>query len=301
MEESRSFASKVRSELAEHISKGRHCRKAELRALYEGCYHKKQDENVFSVLSEGLTIPEKCYSLLSKAYNANPVIDRIEHENRVSVETGGSRILTDLMKDEILERECCKRAYLRGWFLAAGTVTDPEGHYQLEIVTRTHEKALFINEILKSFDIEGKITERKGNYVLYLKEGQKVVDFLGLVGATVALMEFENARIVKEVRGRINRQVNCEAANIKKTINASSRQVEEIEYIRETIGFDQLSESLAGIAETRLEYPDVSLKELGEMMDPPLGKSAVNHRLRRLSEMAAELRAGEMKDKGERK
>ena len=293
MEESRSFASKVRSELAEHISKGRHCQKAELRALFEGCHN----EVPFSVLSEGLTIPEKCYSLLRKAYHVEPVMDHVEHENRVSVSSGGSRIHADLMSDAILERECCKRAYLRGWFLAAGTVTDPEGHYQLEIVAKTREKAEFINEILKTFDIEGKITERKGNSVLYLKEGQKVVDFLGLVGATVALMEYENARIVKEVRGRINRQVNCEAANIKKTINASGRQVEEIEFLRETIGFDQLSDSLAQIAKMRLMYPDVSLKELGEMMDPPLGKSAVNHRLRRLSEMASDLRAGEKKEK----
>lgn len=284
-QESRSFASKVRTELAEHISKGRHCRKAELRAFFEACHSEKP----FSILSEGLTIPEKCYSLLKKAYRVEPVIDRIEHENRVTVPSGGSRIAEDLMRDDILERECCKRAYLRGWFLAAGTVTDPEGHYQLEIVTKEESRAFFINEILKAFDIEGKITKRKGNSVLYLKEGQKVADFLGLIGATVALMEYENARIVKEVRGRINRQVNCETANIKKTINASARQVEQIEYIRETIGFDQLSDSLAQIAKMRLEYPDVSLKELGEMMDPPLGKSAVNHRLRRLSELAAEM------------
>ncbi len=284
-QESRSFASKVRTELAEHISKGRHCRKAELRAFFEACHSEKP----FSILSEGLTIPEKCYSLLKKAYRVEPVIDRIEHENRVTVPSGGSRIAEDLMRDDILERECCKRAYLRGWFLAAGTVTDPEGHYQLEIVTKEESRAFFINEILKAFDIEGKITKRKGNSVLYLKEGQKVADFLGLIGATVALMEYENARIVKEVRGRINRQVNCETANIKKTINASARQVEQIEYIRETIGFDQLSDSLAQIAKMRLEYPDVSLKELGEMMDPPLGKSAVNHRLRRLSELAADM------------
>ena len=284
-QESRSFASKVRTELAEHISKGRHCRKAELRAFFEGCHSEKP----FSILSEGLTIPEKCYSLLKKAYRVEPIMDRVEHENRVTVPSGGSRIAEDLMRDDILERECCKRAYLRGWFLAAGTVTDPEGHYQLEIVTKDESRAFFINEILKAFDIEGKITKRKGNSVLYLKEGQKVADFLGLIGATVALMEYENARIVKEVRGRINRQVNCETANIKKTINASARQVEQIEYIRETIGFDQLSDSLAQIAKMRLEYPDVSLKELGEMMDPPLGKSAVNHRLRRLAELAADM------------
>lgn len=292
MSEELSFAASVRQELAAHISRGKHCQKAELRALYEGCHHEKP----FSILSEGLTIPEKCYSLLRKAYHLEPVQDRVGHENRVSVTSGGSRVYQDLMQEQILERDCCKRAYLRGWFLAAGTVTDPEGHYHLEIVARTEEQASNLKEILRSFDIEAKITERKGNRIVYLKEGQKVVDFLGIVGAHVALMEFENARIVKEVRGRINRQVNCETANIKKTISASAKQVEDITYLRETIGFSQLSDGLAQMAKARLENPEASIKELGELMDPPLAKSAVNHRLRRLCEMARNLRDGGRND-----
>ena len=290
--EEQSFAASVRQELASHISRGKHCQKAELRALFEGCHHEKP----FSVLSEGLTIPEKCYSLIRKAYGLEPVRDVVGHENRVSIATGGSRVVQDLMNESVLERECCRRAYLRGWFLAAGTVTNPEGHYHLEIVAGTDEMASYIREILRSFDIEAKITRRKNTSVLYLKEGQKVVDFLGLVGAHVALMEFENARIVKEVRGRINRQVNCETANIKKTISASAKQVEEIRYLQETVGFDQLSDSLAQMAQMRLTYPEASIKELGGMMDPPLGKSAVNHRLRRIVEMAEELRDGGKKD-----
>ena len=286
MDERVSFADSVRQELAAQIGRGRHCQKAELRALFEGCHHEKP----FSIFSEGLTIPEKCYSLVRKAYQLEPVRDVVGHENCVSLPSGGSRVYQDLMSEAVLERDCCRRAYLRGWFLAAGTVTNPEGHYHLEFVIKTEEQALFIREILRSFDIEAKITTRKGNSILYLKEGQKVVDFLGLVGAHVALMEFENARIVKEVRGRINRQVNCETANIKKTISASARQVEEIRYLQENLGFERLSDSLAQMARTRLAYPEASIKELGELMDPPLGRSAVNHRLRRLSEMAGNLR-----------
>ena len=286
MEEERSFAAGVRQELAEHISRNQHCRKAELRALFEGCHHEKP----FSVFSEGLTIPEKCISLVRNAYRLEPVLDRVGHENRVYMPNGGSRIYEDLMSEKTLEKDCCKRAYLRGWFLAAGTVSNPEGQYDLEIVAGTDEQALFIRDILDSFDLGAKLTHRRGRSVLYMKEGQKVVDFLNIVGAHVALMEFENTRILKEVRGRVNRRVNCETANIKKTISASSKQVEDIRYIRDTVGFEILSDSLRQIAEVRLENPEVSLKELGELLEPPVGKSGVNHRLRRLSEMAEDLR-----------
>ena len=286
MEEEKSFAAKVRQELAAHISRNRHCRKAELRALFEGCHH----ERPFSVFSEGLTIPEKCISLVRKVYRLEPVLDTVGHENRVHMTTGGSRIYEDLMSAKTLERDCCKRAYLRGWFLAAGTVSDPEGQYDLELVAGTDEQAVFIQSILDFFGLQARLTHRRGRSVLYIKEGQKVVDFLNIVGAHVALMEFENTRILKEVRGRVNRRVNCETANIKKTISASSKQVEDILLIREKTGWEGLSDTLRQIAEVRLENPEVSLKELGELLDPPVGKSGVNHRLRRLSELAADLR-----------
>ena len=285
-----SFAAEVRRELSEHISRSKHCQKAELRGIFEGSHH----ELPFSIFSEGLTIPQKCISLVKKAYGLEPLTERVDHQIRVSLNPGGSKVYKDLMDEKVLARECCKRAYLRGWFLAAGTVTDPEGHYHLEIRTMTTEQASYIIEILRSFDLDAKYTSRKGRYIVYLKEGQKVVDFLNIVGAHVAMMGFENARIVKEVCGRVNRQVNCETANIKKTISASARQVSDIKYIDEVLGFDQLSEGLRQMAITRLENPEVSLKELGDMMG--LGKSAVNHRLRRLESLAEELRDGGSKD-----
>ena len=226
-------------------------------------------------------------------------MDRAGHENRVRVPNGGSRIYEDLMSEKTLERDCCKRAYLRGWFLAAGTVSNPEGQYDLEIVAETDEQACFIRSILDSFDLGAKLTHRKGRSVLYMKEGQKVVDFLNIVGAHVALMEFENTRILKEVRGRVNRRVNCETANIKKTISASSKQVEDIRLINDTIGWEKLPESLRQMARVRMDNPDVSLAELGELLDPPVGKSGVNHRLRRLSEIAADIRNETIQNEGE--
>ena len=154
----------------------------------------------------------------------------------------------------------------------------------------SRDHAIRIQEIIGVFGLEAKIIERKSGYVVYMKEGAAIVDFLNITGAHVALMEFENVRILKEMRNSINRQVNCETANIKKTVSAASRQTEDIRFIHDTIGFGNLSENLSQIARVRLENPEVTLKELGEKRDPPIGKSGVNHRLRKLSEIAEELR-----------
>ena len=134
------------------------------------------------------------------------------------------------------------------------------------------------------------MVERKKNYIVYVKEGARIVDLLNVMGAHVALMDFENVRILKDVRNSVNRQVNCETANIKKTVSAAARQIEDIQYIRDTSGFGTLPKGLAEIAIIRLEHAEVSLKELGGMLDPPIGKSGVNHRLRKLSEIAQEMR-----------
>ena len=145
--------------------------------------------------------------------------------------------------------------------------------------------------MLEDFGLDAKIVERKGHYVVYLKEGAQIADMLRIMEAPLALMEFENIRIVKEMRNSINRQVNCEAANLGKTISAAVKQVEDIRYICSKVGLDNIPESLAETAKIRLDYPEATLKELGELMDPPLGKSGVNHRLKKLSELAEDLRS----------
>ena len=143
---------------------------------------------------------------------------------------------------------------------------------------------------MSAFDIDAKIVERKKYQVVYIKEGAQIVDFLNVIGAHMALMEFENVRIVKEVRNSVNRQVNCETANITKIVNTAARQIEDIKYIQCNMGFGTLSDGLREIAELRLEYPDSSLQELGKMLDNPISKSGVNHRLKKLSNIANELR-----------
>ena len=168
----------------------------------------------------------------------------------------------------VIQQTCCKRAFLRGAYQAAGSMSDPKKSYHFEIVCSL----------------------RKNSYVVYLKEGSQIVDILNVMEAHVALMELENVRILKEMRNSVNRKVNCETANINKTVSAAVKQIEDITYLRDTVGFDHLPDNLVEAAVARLENPDATLKELGEALDPPVGKSGINHRLRRLSEMADKAR-----------
>ena len=193
-----------------------------------------------------------------------------------------------------IERRDCsdeeKRELIREAFMQSGSMSDPEKGYHLEIVFQEESEAQQIKLLMEDFGLDGKIVERKGHSIVYLKEGAQIADMLRVMEASLALMEFENIRIVKEMRNSINRQVNCEAANLGKTISAAVKQVEDIKFIISSVGLENLPEGLAETARKRLEYPEAALKELGELMDPPLGKSGVNHRLKKLSELAENLR-----------
>lgn len=202
-----------------------------------------------------------------------------------------------VLAEEIdLKHQGCRKAFLRGAFLAGGSVSDPEKTYHLELTSRTRHQAQELCKILGTFELNGRIIKRKGSYVTYLKEGENIVDFLNIIGAHNALMELENVRILKGMRNSVNRIVNCETANLEKTVNASVRQVENIQYIVQNIGLEKLPESLREIAEVRLAYKDASLVELGQLLSPPLGKSGVNHRLRKLDEIAEKHKGSECRN-----
>ena len=190
----------------------------------------------------------------------------------------------------VVQQPCCRRSFIRGAFLAAGSMSDPEKSYHFEIVCAAEAMAEQVKELLCSFETDAKIVQRKKVYVVYVKEGSQIVDILNIMEAHVSLMELENVRILKEMRNTVNRKVNCETANINKTVSAAVKQVEDITYLRDTIGFEKLSEGLEEIALARLSHPEASLKELGELLSPPVGKSGVNHRLRKLSELAEKVR-----------
>ena len=196
----------------------------------------------------------------------------------------------ELLK-RITTKKCCKQAALRGAFLAGGSVSDPEKLYHLEIFCKKNEIAEFISDLMRQFGLKPKIVSRNDYYVVYIKESESIVDFLNISGAHKSLMSLENIRILKEMRNSVNRIVNCETANLEKTVNAAIRQKDNIMLIKDHYGFEKLPRNLREIAELRIENWDIGLKELGQMLDPMLGKSGTNHRLRKLDEIAEELRS----------
>ncbi len=193
------------------------------------------------------------------------------------------------ISEELTGSDKLRRAYLRGVFLGSGSMTDPQRSYHLEIVTQSEEYAQNLIALIEQYDIFPRMSYRKENIVVYLKESEQISDFLALIGAYEAVMALENTRIQKGVRNQVNRLVNCETANMNKSINAAQRQIQSILLIKEKKGLQNLPETLRQAAEARLNNPEESLKELGELLDPPVGKSGMNHRMRRLEEMAEQL------------
>ena len=286
-----SFSSEVKEELAKHISPARHCRMAELAAMinYCGQYGRDSEGNyTIGFQMENEAARRKGFTLLQKTYNidTNAAIGEEQMQDFLS-KTGS---LNEPVSHLLIKNSCCQRAFLRGAFLSIGSISDPQKGYHMEFVCSSEEKARQLQSVIQGFDIDAKIVLRKKYYVVYLKEGSGIVDLLNVCEAHVSLMKLENLRILKEMRNSINRRVNCEAANITKTVNAAARQIEDIEYIRDHYGFRNLPENLRQMAEVRLENPDAPLKELGGYLDPPVGKSGVNHRLRKLSELAERIR-----------
>ena len=286
-----SFSQSVKEELGRHMSAARHCQLAELAAIMHFCGQIGRDKHgnyTIGFQTENETVSRKGFTLLKKTYNINTDVEIGEEQMREILSKIGD--LDEPVSPLLIKNSCCQRAFLRGAFLSVGSLSDPSKGYHLEFVCTDDKKAGQLQSVLQGFGIDGKIVLRKKYHVVYLKEGESIVDLLNVCEAHVALMEFENLRILKEMRNSINRRVNCEAANITKTVNAATRQIEDIEYIRDHGGLQRLPQNLREMAEVRLEYPEASLKELGEYLEPPVGKSGVNHRLRKLSEFAEKLR-----------
>ena len=183
-----------------------------------------------------------------------------------------------------------RREKLRQIFLSNASLTNPQKEYHLEFVFSKAEDGREVEEILRHYSLHPKQGKRGKNHMVYLKDASEIADVLKLLGAVDALMELENARILKEVSENVNRRVNFEAANINRTVKASLKQQEEIQYIEEVLGLDRLEKALQEVAKRRLQYPDASLEELAQGLEPPIGKSGVNHRLRKLARIAKELR-----------
>ncbi len=310
-----SFSSKVKEELYRHVSTARHCQLAELAAILHFCgsIGSGKEGTFLQIRAENALVVRKSFTLLQKTFNISTETKVQREENgsgyflTVSDPGTGRRILqsTRFLDSDgrlvsglrepvsrmIIKNACCQRAFLRGAFLSAGSMSDPEKGYHLELVCGLLTQALQIRELLLGFEIEARIVRRKKYFVVYIKEGAGISDFLNVTEAHVALMEFENSRVVRDVRNTVNRRVNCETANIAKTVNAAARQVEDILWLQQRYGLENLPEGLRQMAQVRLEHPDAPLKELGAYLDPPVGKSGVNHRLRKLCELAESIRS----------
>lgn len=261
-----SFSGEVKEELVKQTATARHCKMAELAAIL--VYAKEDISQIKPLSKEDELLVEKVREIL------------------------GQQEEIDIVNPLMIKSLCCKRAFLRGVFLSIGSMSNPEKGYHLEFVCETEKQADQIQEVLATFEIQAKIVQRKKYQVVYIKESEEIVELLNVIGAHVALMNLENLRILKDMRNSINRRVNCEAANITKTVNAATKQIEDIEFIKDHFGFENLSEQLREMAEVRLDYPDATLKELGELLEPKVGKSGVNHRLRKLGELAERLKEG---------
>ena len=312
-----SFSSKVKEELSKECNSPRHCCIAETAAIISMCGNvifDEKDHVRIEIHTENVTVARKYFTLLKKTYNINTDIS-IRHssslnKNRSYVlsvnddETARKILMTcRLMKpfgvieedfsisdSLIIQRECCKRAFIRGAFLAAGSVSDPVKTYHFEIVCLSEAKAKQLQMIMETFNINARVIKRRKYFVVYVKDSSQVVDLLNIMGAYNALMDMENVRIVKDMRNNVNRKVNCETANINKTVSAAVKQIEDIRFIQMSSAFDELPESLQEMAELRVRYPEATLAELGQLLDTPVGKSGVNHRLKKISLFADELR-----------
>jgi len=312
-----SFSTLTKNELARVMEAKRCCKLAELVALIkmDGSLQVSGGQISLNILNHNAAVARKLFKLLKELFGIHAEVlvkkkMRLRKNNiywvRIPPQNGLREMLMQLgllkadgslqesLQQDLVSRNCCRRAYLRGAFLGGGSVNSPGGNYHMEIITIKSRHATDLSRLMQKFGLSAKISRRKAWFVVYLKDSEQIVECLNLMGAHSALLEFENTRIYKGMRNQVNRLVNCETANLNKTVDASLRQTESIALVARTIGMHKLPAGLREIAELRMKFPDASLKELGEKADPPLGKSGVNHRLRKIDRMAEKLRYGDL-------
>ncbi|KZE44359.1 sporulation regulator WhiA [Brevibacillus parabrevis] len=307
-----SFAAHTKKELT--MMEGADCcNKAELSALIRmnGSLQFGAGRLVLDVTTENAAIARRIYTLIKKLFQTHCELlvrkkMRLKKNNVyiVRIPNQANEILQNLaimdsslsfvpgIAPEIVKKSCCRAAYLRGAFLAGGSVNHPEASsYHLEIFTSYQDFCEALTKIANRYKLNAKCIERKKGYVLYIKEGERITEFLSLIGAHQALLYFEDVRIVKDMRNSVNRLHNCEIANINKTVNAATRQMENIQLIDQEMGLENLPRRLREVAELRVAHPDINLKELGEMVPSGVvSKSGINHRLRKINEIADKIR-----------
>ncbi len=309
-----SFSALSKNELSRIRTEGKCCNRAELSGIIRVSGSLEFGGNKamnLRITTENPAVARLIFVLLKRVYQLqtelimkeNRTLKKhhiyemfIERANDILVDLdilrleGDAYLLNDELPKSLLSKGCCKKAYLRGIYLGSGSLSAPEKSYHLELISHNdyYAKQLmkFINQ---TYDLGCKVTMRKKNYIVYIKESEKIVDFLNIIGAHQTLLEYENIRILKQMRNNVNRVVNCETANLTKTADAAFEHIHAINIIEQAEGLDGLPDKLREIAEMRLENQEASLKELGELLNPPIGKSGVNHRLQKLIELAEQI------------
>lgn len=307
-----SFSAEVKSELAKLQPKRRCCQLATTSAIVhmDGSLHILGNERfALDISTENAAVARLLYKYLTDSFSlkVEPVVRRsvlhkannylihvpeqtsiVQALNELGVLDDRMHVVTGILQ-RLVKRDCCAVAYLRGAFLGGGFISSPKGDYHFELTTDNAEFAMDLQALLNRMDLNARVSDRKKNFAVYIKESESIIRFLALIGAYNALLKWEDERVVREMRGQVNRLVNCDTANVNKAVNAAAEQLDAIAVIDSELGLDTLPQSLQEFARVRVEYPYVSLRELGELFDPPLSKSAVNHRARRLSKLAKSL------------
>lgn len=308
-----SFAAQTKKELTLIETDGC-CERAELAALIRmnGSVSLSSRKIVLDISTENAAIARRIYSLIKKHFDVHVELlvrkkMRLKKNNVYIVRMPAKvqEVLSELrivsegfnfnpsIDRGIIRKSCCKRSYLRGAFLAGGSVNNPEGSsYHLEIASMYQEHCEALVDLANSFKLNARCIERKKGFIFYIKEGEKIIELLNIVGAHQALFKFEDVRIMRDMRNSVNRIVNCETANLNKTIGAAVRQIDNIKLLQKEIGLENLPDKLKEVAEVRLLHPDSNLTEVGEMLKGKVSKSGVNHRLRKIDELAEKIRNG---------
>ncbi|EFM09561.1 protein of unknown function DUF199 [Paenibacillus curdlanolyticus YK9] len=308
-----SFAAQTKKELT-LIDTDACCEKAELSALIRmnGSVSLTNRKVILDISTENAAIARRIYSLIKKKFDVHTELlvrkkMRLKKNNvyMVRIPAKVQEILKELsivsegflfqqgIDKDIIKKSCCKRSYLRGAFLAGGSVNNPEGSsYHLEIASLYEEHCQALADLANKFDLNARCIERKKGFIFYIKEGEKIIELLNIIGAHQALFKFEDVRIMRDMRNSVNRIVNCETANLNKTIGAAVRQIDNIRLLQKEVGLESLPDKLREVAEIRLLHPDMNLTEVGELLKVKVSKSGVNHRLRKIDELAEKIRNG---------
>lgn len=318
------FSSIIKNELSRTETTAACCAKAEIAAILRTTGYitlKGFNRIEIEISTENAAVSRRVFKLLKILYNTSTEVsvkksNRLKKRNNYTIKIEDDivkKLLQDTMlingedinffnfdfgvPEGIIKNDCCKRAYIKGSFMGCGSISDPEKSYHAEFVNNKEEHCKNLCELINSYGINAKMIYRKNYYVAYIKEAEQISDLMALMGAHNSLLDFENVRVVKETRNRINRVINCETANLDKIVDTSMRQINKIKILKKYKAIDNLPDNLRELAYLRLKHSNASLKELGEMLNPPLGKSGVNHRLRKIEEIAEELLEHEKRGK----